>query len=170
MRPKELAGDETGHLEVLQHAVRALERKGDRYDAVMVLQPTSPLRGASDIDGSIELLESSNVDSVVSLVHVGGTHPYKTKIVTADGFVDDPPFAVGMSHVPRQALPDFFHLDGSIYLTRRDVLMGQGLILGRRTLPWIIDASRSVNIDTPLDLLVANQLLAKRRCEGAGRG
>src|SRR3954469_15890906 len=58
MRPAELARDDTPTVPVLQDVLQRLESAGERYDAVMTLQPTSPLRTAEDIDGSIELLES----------------------------------------------------------------------------------------------------------------
>src|ERR1044072_6999018 len=75
MRPPELAGDDVQTLPVLQDVVRRLEAAGERYDAVLTLQPTSHFRQSVDIDGSIELLEQSKADSVVSYVKVGGKHP-----------------------------------------------------------------------------------------------
>ncbi|MEO7096710.1 MAG: acylneuraminate cytidylyltransferase family protein, partial [Polyangiales bacterium] len=67
MRPVELAQDTTPSLPVVQHMVRALEDMGDRFDAICLLQPTSPFRRASEIDGCLALLESSGADSVVSV-------------------------------------------------------------------------------------------------------
>ncbi|MEW6365161.1 MAG: acylneuraminate cytidylyltransferase family protein [Acidobacteriota bacterium] len=161
LRPPELAGDRVGHVPVVQHAVGILEDCGDHFDAVMVLQPTSPLRLASDIDGSVELLEETGADSVISLARLGGWHPYKLKVIRADGRVEDPPYARGMSHVPRQELPEFLLPDGSIYLVRRDLLMLHGLLLGADTRAWITPEERAVNIDTWRDLLLAEALLTK---------
>src|SRR5207248_3052879 len=56
LRPEELARDDTPTLPVVKHAVKWLEDRGDRYDAICLLQPTNPLRRAEDIDGCIELL------------------------------------------------------------------------------------------------------------------
>ena len=62
MRPAELAQDNTPHLPVIQHAVSWLaEHQSYRPDAVLILQPTSPLRSADDIAGALRLLESSGL-------------------------------------------------------------------------------------------------------------
>ena len=68
LRPPELARDDTPTLPVLQHAVRALEAKGDRFDAICLLQPTHPLRRVADIDACIALLEEKQADSVVEQI------------------------------------------------------------------------------------------------------
>ena len=78
-RPVELAGDKTPTLPVILHALDILSEK---YDAVMILQPTSPLRIAKDIDNAIRMLEeNSNADSVISVVKVGDYHPARMKQV-----------------------------------------------------------------------------------------
>src|SRR5882757_8960090 len=86
-RPAELAKDDTPTLPVLQHVVRTLEAAGERYDAVFLLQPTNPLRLASDIDGAIELLEETGADSVISFSDVGEKHPARMKWIDGRGVV-----------------------------------------------------------------------------------
>jgi CMP-N,N'-diacetyllegionaminic acid synthase len=158
-RPAELATDQARHTEVLQHAVRSLDQEGDRYDAVLTLQPTSPLRTAADIDGAIALMRERAADAVISLVEACGVHPHKMKTLSSKGHVVDPPFASGKSHVPRQELPPFYVPDGSIYLTRVQLLMGENAILGGITLPWFVPVERWANIDHPRDLLIAEAML-----------
>src|SRR5688572_5610508 len=70
MRPADLASDEALMQPVLQHAVREMAAGGFSADAVVLLQPTSPLRRATHIDAAIELLESSGADTVVTVVEV----------------------------------------------------------------------------------------------------
>src|SRR5438132_5336115 len=70
LRPEELAQDDTPMLPVMEHAVKWLEDRGESYDAICLLQPTNPLRRAEDIDGCIELLESSDADAVVTILPV----------------------------------------------------------------------------------------------------
>jgi len=165
LRPRELATDEAPTLGVLQHAIRELESAGDQYDVVVTLQPTSPLRRPDDIDGAIGLLEETAADSVVSLIETGGAHPLKMKVITGDGLVEDAEYAQGMCHVPRQNLPKYFALEGSLYVTRRDVLMGEGRILGRKTRAWVVPRQRSVNVDEPFDLWLAEVMLRDRPWE-----
>ena len=159
LRPAELAQDDTPTLPVLQHAVRALEAMGSSYEAVLTLQPTNPLRKVEDIDGAIELLCRSGADSVISFVDVGERHPARMKWIDSEGRVTDPPFAESFEGQPRQALKKLYLRDGSIYLTRRSVLMEQDSIKGRDCRAWIIPAERAHNIDTPFDLMIAEQIL-----------
>jgi CMP-N-acetylneuraminic acid synthetase len=159
LRPPELALDDTSTIPVLQDVVRRLEAAGDRYDAVLTLQPTNPLRRPSDIDGAIELLERSGADSVISFVDAGERHPARMKFIDAEGRVMDPPFAEQFEGQRRQELPKLFLREGSIYLTRRDVLMNQNSMKGRDCRAWIIPEDRACNIDTPFDLFLAEQLV-----------
>jgi CMP-N,N'-diacetyllegionaminic acid synthase len=158
-RPPELAGDDVPTLPVLQHAVRELEARGDTYDAILTLQPTNPLRRAEDIDGSIELLERSRADSVISFVDVGERHPARMKWIDSEGRVSDPPFAEEFEGQPRQQLGKFYLREGSIYLTRRSILMEQNSLKGKDCRAWIIPPERALNIDSFLDLLVTEQIL-----------
>jgi len=159
LRPRMLAGDDVPTIPVLQHAVKELEARGDNYDAILTLQPTSPLRRAEDIDGSIELLERTNADSVISFVDVGERHPARMKWIDSEGRVSDPPFAEELEGQPRQQLAKFYLREGSIYLTRRSVLIEQNSLKGKDCRAWIVPPERALNIDTFFDLLVTEQIL-----------
>jgi CMP-N,N'-diacetyllegionaminic acid synthase len=159
MRPAELALDDTPTILVLQDVVRKLEQVGEYFDAIMTLQPTNPLRRAEDIDGAIELMESSGADSVISFFDVGEKHPARMKNIDCNGWVHDPPFAEAFEGQPRQQLPKLYLREGSIYLTRRDVLMEKNSLKGQCCRAWIIPEERACNIDTQFDLLIAEQAL-----------
>ena len=159
LRPAELARDDTPHVPVLQDVVRKLEQQGEVYDAIFTLQPTTPLRQAADIDGAIELLERTGADSVISFVDVGEKHPARMKFIDADGRVIDPPFAEAFEGQRRQDLPKLYLREGSVYLTRRDVLMQANSLKGRDCRAWIVPPERACNIDGPFDLFLAEQLL-----------
>lgn len=159
LRPRELARDDTPTLLVLQDAVRCVEQAGDEFDAIFTLQPTSPMRRSADIDGAIQLLEASGADSVISFVNVSDKHPARMKFIDENGRVSDPPFAEAFEGQRRQDLRMLYLREGSIYLTRRDVLMKQSSIKGRDCRAWMIPDDRACNIDTPLDWFMAEQLL-----------
>ena len=159
-RPDELARDETPSLPVIQHAVQSLLSDGDSFDAVMTLQPTNPLRRASDIDGAIEMLAETGADSVISFVDVGEKHPARMKYIDPNGQVIDPPFAEQFEGQRRQDLPPIYLREGSIYLTRSDVLMNQDSFKGADCRAWLIPPQRACNIDTPYDFALAEWLLA----------
>jgi CMP-N-acetylneuraminic acid synthetase len=160
LRPAELARDDTPTLPVVTHAVAELERAGDRFDAVCLLQPTSPFRRAGDIDGCIALLEEKGLDAVVSVLEVPAEHnPHWVYFQDGEGLLR---LATGEEQpVPRrQELPPAFHRDGSVYVTRRDVVMDGGSLYGRRLGGYVMpDAGRSVNLDTPDDWERAERLI-----------
>jgi CMP-N,N'-diacetyllegionaminic acid synthase len=161
LRPAGLARDETPTLPVVQHAVAELERAGDRFDAVCLLQPTSPLRRPEDIDGSIEMLETRGLDAVVSVLPVPPEHnPHWVYFRDGEGLLR---LATGEDEpIPRrQELPPAFHRDGSIYVTRRDVLLS-GSLYGRRLGGYLVSAC-SVNLDTPADWERAERRMAEER-------
>jgi len=159
LRPAELARDETPTLPVLRHAVERLEAAGDRYDAICLLQPTCPLRRPEDIDACIELLERTGADSAASLLPVPAEyHPHWVYFRSGDGFFR---LSTGEAEpVPRrQSLPEAFHRDGSVYVVRRDVLLGQNSLYGCRMAGWLAEAARGVNLDGPEDWQRVEDLL-----------
>jgi len=159
LRPAELACDDTPTIPVLQDMVHKLEVAGECYDAIFTLQPTNPLRRPADIDGAIELLESSGADSVISFVNVGERHPARMKLIDDNGRVIDPPFGEAFEGQPRQSLSKLYLREGSVYLTRRDVLMNENSLKGSDCRAWLIAEERACNIDTPFDLFLAEQIL-----------
>lgn len=162
LRPRELARDDTPTLPVLQHAVRWLEERGDLFDAVCLLQPTCPFRRPADIDACIELLERSGADAVVTVTPVPAAYnPHWVYFQDAEGFLH---LSTGeAAPIPRrQELPPAFHRDGSVYVTRREVLLEQNSLYGRRTLGYVTDPAGSVNIDRPEDWERAAALVTAR--------
>ncbi|HVB59239.1 MAG TPA: acylneuraminate cytidylyltransferase family protein [Candidatus Acidoferrales bacterium] len=159
LRPAELARDDTPTIPVLRDVVRRLEAAGESYEAIMTLQPTNPLRRVEDIDGAIDLLETSGADSVLSFVDVGERHPARMKCIDAEGRVSDPPFAEAFEGQPRQQLRKLYLREGSIYLTRRSVLMERHSLKGADCRAWIIPEERARNIDTLFDLRMAEYIL-----------
>lgn len=163
LRAPELSRDDTGSIPVMQDVVRRLEAEGARYDATFLLQPTNPLRTADDIDGAIGLLERTGADSVISFVDSGERHPARMKSIDSEtGRVLDPPFGEPYEGMPRQKLPKLYLRDGSVYLTRRDVLMNRNSLKGADCRAWIMPEERAWNIDTPFDLFIVEQLLRYR--------
>jgi CMP-N,N'-diacetyllegionaminic acid synthase len=159
LRPAALAEDDTPMLPVVQHALRALEAMGDRYDAVCLLQPTSPLRTAEDIDGCIELLFSSGADAVVTTLPVPPEHnPHWVYLPDDTGTLR---LSTGArTPIPsRQQLPDAVHREGSVYVTRTHVVLEQDSLYGDRLVGYPMTPARSVNIDDPEDWARAEQML-----------
>lgn len=159
LRPPELARDETPMLPVVIHALQWLEEHGRRFDAVCLLQPTNPLRRPEDIDACIDLLEEQSADSVVTVLPVPLEYnPHWVYFRGENGCIH---LATGET-APigrRQDLPPAFHREGSVYVVRRDVVLGQNSLYGRFLVGYEIDPRRSVNVDSLDDWARAEQLL-----------
>ena len=165
LRPPELARDDTPTLPVLQDVVRRLEAVGDQYDAICLLEPTSPLRPVDWIDGCIQLLEHRNADAVVTVLPVPAT--YNPHWVFFAGDTGEMHLSTGEETtriVPRrQLLPPAFHREGAVYVMRRDVLMIQNSLYGNHLLGYPVPPERSVNIDTMADFKHAESLFREHR-------
>lgn len=159
LRPGHLALDETPMLPVVQHAVNFMEQYGQRFDAICLLQPTHPMRQAQDIDACIELLKSSDADSVVTTLSVPPEHnPHWVYFQNDLGLLQ---ISTGESEpIPRrQELPAAFYREGSVYVTKRDVLMEGNSLYGSRLVGYLLNPQMSVNIDSPNDWSRAEALL-----------
>ena len=162
IRPLNLASDDAQSFPVIEHALHFMEKaRGFKYDAILMLQPTSPLRTSKHINDSIDLFNSEECDSVVSIASVGGNHPLRMKRLEGNKLVNyiDQGF---WDMRPRQILPDVYIRNGAIYLIRRDVIIEQSQLIGTMCLGYVMSDIQSVNIDTPIDLMVAELLLKKK--------
>jgi CMP-N,N'-diacetyllegionaminic acid synthase len=126
----------------------------------MCLQPTSPLRLASDIDAAVSLALQKNADAVVSLMPVP-QHPYWMKHIDPTGHFHDF-MALEVPVTRRQDLPPVYALNGAIYLAQRHVLLQRQSWYGDNTYAYVMPPERSLDIDTPWDMHVANLLLQDR--------
>jgi CMP-N,N'-diacetyllegionaminic acid synthase len=161
LRPAEFAADETPMVPVVQHALGWLERLGERFDAVCLLQPTVPFREPDEIDGCIDRLASSDADAVLTMAPVPPTfNPHWVFVADGSGFLrlsTGEPYPIGR----RQDLPPAWHRDGSVYVTRRDVVTQQGSLLGRKVVGYEVQRRRHVNIDTAEDWALAESIAAE---------
>jgi CMP-N,N'-diacetyllegionaminic acid synthase len=164
MRPSELARDETPHLPVVQHAVRWLdEHEGYKPDAVMILQPTSPLRQPEHIRESVALLERSGADSVVGVCPVPDhDHPMRTVSIDPSGlatlFVTGEPLGSRINR--RQDMPRAWTMNGAIYLLRASLLSAaEPGLYGARTAAYIMSPASGISIDSLADWAAAERAL-----------
>lgn len=162
LRPSELSGDQTRTIEVVLQLLKDLGERGKKYDLVVLLQPTSPIRSSSELDKAIRILnESNSANSLVSVSKLEEPHPYKLKrIDEATGELK--PFLDGTtSEISRQMLPSAYVLTGSIYVTRINALMKSASLLPSPCLPFITD--NRVNIDTIDDLDYLKYLISNNK-------
>jgi CMP-N,N'-diacetyllegionaminic acid synthase len=146
-RDAALATDEATSADVV---VDVLQRVPG-YDLFVLLQPTSPLRVADDIDGALELLISSGAPACVTL-RAAEDHPYWTFRLEPNHQLAA--FAETPGGVPqrRQDLPSAWCLNGAVYVARTESFLGTRSFLSKETVGYPMPASRSLDIDTMADL------------------
>jgi CMP-N,N'-diacetyllegionaminic acid synthase len=161
LRPTELAADTSTSMDVILHAIRWFDdNESYRPDYVLLLQPTSPLRTATDIRESIKLALAKNADSVVSVCE-SHQHPFWMKGVNdEDKLVDLYPQSAAPTR--RQDLSPVFALNGAIYLALRTFLLSERMFISDRTYAYGMPENRSLDVDTPWDLYLANLILNDR--------
>tara|TARA_B100000579_G_C22694978_1_gene786953 strand:+ start:343 stop:1044 length:702 start_codon:yes stop_codon:yes gene_type:complete len=163
IRPKYLSSHFVPSHPVIKHAVLFMEKLNKyKYDYVIMLQPTCPLRKHSDIDYSLNKLIKSKFKSITSVVNVGGNHPYRMKVIKKNklyNFIDR-----GFEDMrPRQKLKKIYIRNGAIYASTRDTVIKKNTLVARKNLPHIMPEKRSVNIDTMSDLFTAEYYLKNQK-------
>ncbi|MCL6557484.1 MAG: acylneuraminate cytidylyltransferase family protein [Firmicutes bacterium] len=158
-RPPELSTGDAKGIDVLHHTMRWLEDRGRKHNCVMVLQPTSPLRTAQDITGALDLFIKRNADAVVSVCETEH-HPWWSNTLPEDGCMAG--FIRADVSTNRQNLPKFYRLNGAIYLAQWDFIYRSKTWFGPRTYAYVMPRYRSVDIDDPIDLALAEVLIARQ--------
>lgn len=150
-RPFTLAEDQTPTIEVIIHALQWYENQHIFFDAVCLLQVTSPFRTVEFLDKSIAKFVASGCDSLVSVQKVPHEYnPHWTFEVNPDGNLK---IATGEDQIinRRQELPDSYYRDGSIYITKTEVLLQQHSLYGKSIAFIESNPELYVNIDTVAD-------------------
>ena len=153
IRPPELAQDDTEGVCTLLHAIKELPD----FDAVLLLQPTSPLRTAEDVAGIIDLAIEQNATSVVSVCQAN-KHPFWMYKVAKNGTLD--PFCGSEQAINRrQDLPVVYSLNGAVYFARTAWLSQTKVLIDRNTLGYVMPEERSIDIDTLFDWRLAESMM-----------
>jgi CMP-N,N'-diacetyllegionaminic acid synthase len=166
LRPAELAQDSSEDWPVFMHVLDWFDRQvGWPPDLIVNLRPTSPLRTPRHVDDAIGLLLETGADSVKA-VCLARQHPHKMWLRQADGRIE--PYlktAMRLSRgpdVPRAELEDIYWQNGVVDVTRREVILEQRVMIGRRVAGLVTEPADSIDIDTPLDLALAELVLTRR--------
>ena len=157
-RPAELAEDNTPSLKVIQHALNFYKTKNENFDAICLLQPTTPFRRNGLIDEAIKKFISGKYDSVISVREIPANYNPHWAFEEGDGRLR---IATGeTSPIPRrQELPKAYHRDGAIYITSTRQIMDENSLLGKNIGFIDTTADDYVNIDTMSDWEKAENIL-----------
>jgi len=154
MRPTELAGDEVRNIDVVAHAMAFLESdKNVKYDLIVLLQPTCPIRDPAHIDDAILNLWLSELNTAVSVkgpfkkrdpILKRMTNKLLEPLFTIDGIEKNEPF---------------YLYNASIYAVKRDYFIGNKKLISDKQIPIVMDVFHSADIDTEADFMVAEAYL-----------
>lgn len=159
LRSPELAGDTSGSWDVVRDVLAQYEKLGQAFDTVTLLQPTSPLRIAEDILDAMGLFDHNGANAVVSVCEAEhsplwcGTLPDNLSL---DGFIPD-----SILNLPRQSLPPYYRINGAVYIVRTSYLSGRVNLYSENCYAYIMPVSRSLDIDSEWDFLMAQAYLEK---------
>lgn len=162
LRPSEFATDSASSVSALQHAVSWVEKsEGVKYDYVVELMATNPLKTVEDIDACIEKIIATGADSVIAVHRLDDHHPERIKKIVDDHIVD---FCLPEKlESRRQDLkPDAYIRSGAIYALTRNHLMLEGRRYGSsNSRPHILHPNRAVNVDNEIDFYLAEQIIQR---------
>ena len=158
IRPLELAQDDTPGIDPVIHAIENLQEK---YDYVVLLQPTSPLRTVDDIDGCLELAITQGATSCVSVIEPEKS-PYWMYKMASESHVLEPLLVQVHEATRRQELPKVYALNGAVYVNTGSGLLKTKRFINNETIGYIMPKERSVDIDTEFDFNFLSYILSKK--------
>jgi len=161
VRPLTLSSDTATSVDVVLHALDYYESIGRKFDFVVLLQPTSPLRTVDDIDNSIKVLLANNALSVTSVCETEHSPLWSNTLpanLSMNEFVSKK-----YKNIRSQDLPKYYRLNGAIYITSVEYIEKEKcLISDVHSFAFIMSQDHSVDIDTELDFLIAEKLVDKK--------
>jgi N-acylneuraminate cytidylyltransferase len=162
VRPADLASDTARSIDVVRHAMDWAEAEGGgAYDYLALLQPTSPLRTAADIDACIRACHDSDAPAAVTVVEPQHS-PYWMYARDGQGRLS-PLLQAAADSSRRQDLPAAYLPNGAVYVGRCSELRRADSFVMPGVLGVVMPPERSVDIDTPLDFTLAELLLDPAR-------
>lgn len=153
-RPHDIAEDNSPVIDAIRHALAEL---GQVFDAIVLLQPTTPLRTAADLDAAVELYFNHGANPVCSVLRCEDSHPARM-YTTENGALR--PLMPEWATTRRQELPPVYHRNGALYVFGHAEVDSGNMITERMT-PYVMPEERSINIDTELDFLLLQAMLER---------
>ena len=161
-RPAELATDTAAKIPVIRHCVEEAERRsGKRFDVVVDLDATSPLRTVEDIQNSVGLLEESKVSNVITASPARRSPYFNLVELNSDG-VAVLSKQLSQPIVRRQDSPQCFDMNASIYVWTHESLFDNPTVFNGDTRLFVMPEERSVDIDNDLDFEIVEFLIKKK--------
>ena len=164
MRPSRLASDQAKTADVVIHALTVLADRGEEFEYVSVLEPTSPLTEGFDLDDALRALYShrAGADAIVGLGKFSSPHPALSFYLNPDGTVQAPTEGAVNTSPRRQDLEAVYFIDGSLYVSRVTALLREKSFVHARTLGYLMPRWKNLEIDDKLDWILTEAVLSRR--------
>ncbi len=160
-RPKKLASDRAGKLESIQHALISAEKiSSKKYDIIIDLDVSSPLRLVSDIQNSFKLFLNKK-SSILMSATPSRKNPYFNQVIQNKKKVQL--VIPNNKYFSRQKAPKIFDLNASIYIYQRSILLKTNTIYTNKSILYIMPEDRSIDIDSINDFKYVEYILKKRK-------
>lgn len=156
VRPKELATDTATTDNVLLHAIQYYESLGRTFSAIVLLQPTSPLRSVINIKNALKVY-SDDIDMVTSVKK--STSAAVLCEENSDGFLE---MTLNKQIARRQDVKQYYEYNGSVYIINPRSLKEKGMKKFSKIKKIVMDDISSIDIDTPFDWIIAETILEKK--------
>lgn len=153
MRPESLATETSTTNDVLLHAIDYYEMQGRKYDIIILLQPTSPLRKELEVKEALSLY-NHNIDMVVSVIESHTPSVLCTE--NEDGFIE---LVHNKTAAGRQSLPTYYEYNGAIYVINVKSLKEKGISSFTRKVKYIMPKETSIDIDDIYDFMLAEHII-----------
>lgn len=162
LRPDYLASDTAKSVDVVLHALSYLEEQGEKYDAVITLQPTSPMRTVEDLVGGMTLYDENDTDSVIAVyedVKANGFNYYRMGPGSA-GLAEHKEHNTG---IRRQEMKPMYVRNGALYISSVQLLRERKIIIGDVPLLYVMPKERSIDVDSLQDFEYIEFLMKNER-------
>lgn len=162
VRPDNLASDEASSMDVVAHAIEWIENNDtNKYDYICLLEPSSPFASADDLEKAIKLIDEKKADTLLGMVEVGVTRNFIHQLDDCGRlslFYDE---IKKINSVRRQSQAKEYTMNGCMYVAKWDYFKKCKLFHSINSIPYIMPAEKSVEIDTMTDYYYACFLIEK---------
>lgn len=159
IRPTELATDTAGSYGVLLHALSFYESKGEHFDAVVLLQVTSPFRTVNHVREALNLY-NKDLDMVVSVKETDSNPYYLCFEEDTEGMLH---ISKGDGHYTRrQDCPPVYEYNGAIYIINPERMKAMPLNKFKKRVKYVMDREHSVDLDTMMDWMIAEYMITNK--------
>ncbi|MCD4722139.1 MAG: acylneuraminate cytidylyltransferase family protein [Desulfobacula sp.] len=163
LRPAHLASDTATSIDVVMHAIDTLKEKGEEYDYICLLEPTSPLREPHDIDDSIkQLINMPDAEAIVGVCPLESMHPEFNVTMDVHNFISKYETGQNIKSLRRQDLASVYFFEGTIYISKISAVREKMGFYHDKTLGYIVPRHKSIEIDDQYDILMAEAILKER--------